>query len=74
MRVREGNNVRLTGKDLRDYIKKRFPDTCLVCLGRPSKTPKCKRCGGTGMRNEVWGLNNLYIGINKGIYANDSER
>ena len=53
MRVREGNNVRLTGKDLRDYIKKRFPDTCLVCLGRPSKTPKCKRCGGTGMRNEV---------------------
>jgi len=52
LKIKEGNNIRLTDKDLRDYIKKRFPDTCLVCLGMPSKQEKCKKCKGTGMRNE----------------------
>ena len=48
MRKVEGNNVLLTGKDLRDYIKIRFPNTCLRCLGRPSKVKNCKACKGTG--------------------------
>ena len=51
MRIVEGNNVRLTDKDLKDYIKKRFPNTCQVCLGMPSKQKECKKCKGTG-RND----------------------
>ena len=51
MRKVEGNNVLLTGKDLRDYIKVRFPNTCLTCLGRPSKS-HCKKCNGTRIKHE----------------------
>ena len=47
----EGNNVLLTGKDLREYIKIRFPNTCLRCLGRPSKKENCKACDGTGIKH-----------------------
>ena len=50
MKIKEGNNTRLTGNDLKDYIKIRFPDTCLSCLGMPSKKEKCKKCKGTGLK------------------------
>ena len=52
MRKVEGNNVLLTGKDLRDYIKIRFPNTCTHCLGRPSKKKECMYCGGSGMKRK----------------------
>ncbi len=57
LKIREGNNIRLTGKDLKDYIKKRFPDTCLSCLGMPSKQEKSRN----NRIEEIQGVRNPYV-------------
>ena len=51
-KIRHGNNIQLTGNDLKEYISIRFPNTCTHCLAMPSKMKKCKHCGGDGMKNK----------------------
>ena len=52
--------VKLEGDDaIREYIQKRFPDTCTLCLGRPSKIKTCKKCHGTGARDHICNILNV---------------
>ena len=51
-KIRHGNNIQLTGNDLKEYISIRFPNTCTHCLGRPSKKKECMYCGGSGMKRK----------------------